>query len=532
MKKILIIDCLTDDTDTFFYRCSNGLASVLNVINKKGIEIKVLRGHCNDKLFLKNLVKYLIKHKFNYIALSILSYPTYDLTGIFKIIRNTKSIIFVGGLGVTIYQTEILKYSAYWDYVFIGESETPLSMFFDNVDTPNIPNIIYKNKGRVISNGIKYLASTDEIDVFLAPLQIYIDTSKVTGVAEVICSRGCIYNCTYCSNGKQRKMCYENHIIDAPYKYRRQVSVDTALNIIEKYYSAGYKNLDISDDIFYSNIEWFCEFLQKYKQKFNRNDIYSFYTTIPFINEDFFKAIIENDIYITVLRFGFECGNEQIRSEILKRPPYSNLDFSIAIQKIKDCNHIQSYRVSNMYALPCETIEDMYYTLYQMAINLVMCYTMSIFVPIPNTELYDYCVENNMLDSNIISMSIENKSLLFNQKFTNFDLIKFDTIRTMLTTYYISDEHKKLLSTIYNKYIKLEASKYLDENIVKSFENDYLLAIKILCQNKLDYYARNMNTSTTLLYQYSNDYQVFPHFNRISNTNRVHEIMYKEQFLS
>ena len=66
----------------------------------------------------------------------------------------------------------------------------------------------------------------------------------------------------------------------------------------------------------------------------------------------------------------------------------------------------------------------------------------------------------------------------------------------------------------------------------KSFENDYLSAINILRQNKLDYYARNMNTSTTLLYQYSNDYQVFPHFNRVSNTDRVHEIMYKEQFLS
>jgi radical SAM superfamily enzyme YgiQ (UPF0313 family) len=473
MKTVLILDQI-NEYETI-NRVGNGLFYIMNIFNSNYYNIKVIRDNFSNIKSIFKLQKHLTKYNYDIIAVSILAYYDWDLSLLFKTIRNRTKIVIVGGLGATIYYNDLLKYSNYWDYLFIGEGENSINMFLNNKDISTIPNVIYKKCGSIINNGIKSLTNVNDNIVFpyIEPVKKYLNCSENKGQIEAIFARGCIYSCSYCSNGKNRNTLLKNNVISNANEYRRRMNIEKIIEIMKYYISNGFTKIDISDDIFFDNIDWFDKFLEQYKRKIG-NNIYSFYITLPYITKNFISILKKYDITITLLRFGVESGNEYLREKILNRPKYSNNDVHNILQMLNESKNVLNYRVNTMIGLPDETFEMMEETIKLLAENECCSFCTNIFTPIPNTEIFDYCVGRRYINKEFKNMANETISYLDKQVFNNDTLHKFIDNIECLSNKYLSNcsKHyeKNSMSTVAlceNSSIDNIHNRYSDSLIVK-----------------------------------------------------------------
>jgi radical SAM superfamily enzyme YgiQ (UPF0313 family) len=137
--------------------------------------------------------------------------------------------------------------------------------------------------------------------------------------------------------------------------------------------------------------------------------ISKFINNIALVNQ-LLSAFHEANIkYINV---GLESGSERIRSELLRRPQYTNLEF------IRFCDIVRTYDIKiNLYVmlgLPSETIND-----FQLTIDIVKrCgperIISSIFYPYPGTDLYKLAKDRNLFDEQTISHVAERHRVYIN----------------------------------------------------------------------------------------------------------------------
>ena len=208
-----------------------------------------------------------------------------------------------------------------------------------------------------------------------------------SGFAEILLGRGCRFKCTFCQNHHLAASCGGGKA------YVRTRAVENVISEMREFQcvaGADLKGFVFGDDSIAYGKEWLGDFLQAYKKEIG----------LPFIACLLATQVtrpLARDLYhagCNVIRCGVETGSEALRMGLLGKPVSDRALFR-AVRILRD-EHI-NVQGFGMYALPGETREDVMQTL-SLAVRLHLdVFRLSTFLPLPETELHRYCVENHLL---------------------------------------------------------------------------------------------------------------------------------------
>lgn len=278
------------------------------------------------------------------------------------------------------------------DIICIGEGEGALIDLCNKMergeDITSIPNLWVKRDGEVFKNPPRPLIENlDSLPFQDRSIFDYenLNESK-NGVARVMVSRGCPYDCTYCCNSQIREV-YENKG-----KYVRFNSVDRVLAEMEQMIKTYpfIEFLLFNDDILPLKMDWLRQFAEEYPERIG----------LPFrcncrpdlLNEERVKLLRKAGC--AKVNIGVESGNKYIRSKVLNRNITRNQMIDAFALCRKEGIATQAY---NMVGLPFENPSSILDTIKLNAQIQPDMTQRSIFYPYPKTKLYDICHKNKFL---------------------------------------------------------------------------------------------------------------------------------------
>jgi len=344
----------------------------------------------------KQYLKYILdREKPDLIGMSVLSFNYNQALEISSFIkRHYKVKIIFGGVHVILSPEEVIK-NKQVDMVCIGEGESVLKSILDNgLNCKKAKGIWYKEGEKIIKNpAIKLISKLDELpfpnwEDFDLKKYFLINNNRLP----IMASRGCPYQCTYCSNHALKKRLIGQYV-----RFR---SVDSVMKEIElrikQFYGKGMKYLFFYDDTFILNKEFIFEFCKKFKEKgFDRLIKWNVNVRANLVTEEIIKAMKGAGCY--EVRMGVEAGNDYIRNEIYKRNMEKKQIYD-AIRIIKR-NGLQ-LRLQFIIGAPYETVSMMKES-FDMAKKSNADYILfPILMPLPDTEIKEMCEKEGLIEEN------------------------------------------------------------------------------------------------------------------------------------
>lgn len=140
---------------------------------------------------------------YDIVGFSIKTNTLYGAISIAEKCREIKPevIVLAGGPGVTVEGSIFLKDKHIFDYAFVGEGEIGIVAFVDFVEgkgsIEKVAGVCYRQGERIIENPVSAINDLDSISY-----PDYFDFDALDCVNQpypLVTSRGCPYNCTYCS---------------------------------------------------------------------------------------------------------------------------------------------------------------------------------------------------------------------------------------------------------------------------------------------------------------------------------------------
>ncbi len=295
-----------------------------------------------------------------------------------------------GGPHVTM-EPESLESIPRLDAICRGEGEHALLELVEALenkqDITKIKNLWIRRNGRVYRNPARpFIENLDDLpfaDRELFPYQSVINSDF--GIALFMFTRGCPYNCSYCSNDALSRI--------QQGKYVRFRSVDSCIQEIKGVISNyKVKSLYFNDDIFTLNKEFVFEFCKKYRAQIHLP--FDINARVETTTSEVCKKLKQAGC--RRINIGIESGNPYIRNKVLNRKMSNEqiIDaFSIARQaglKTKSFN---------MVGFPHETPQHFQDTVKLNAKIKPDSVILSIFDPYPGTKLGDECRSMGWIDS-------------------------------------------------------------------------------------------------------------------------------------
>ena len=301
---------------------------------------------------------------------------------------NPEIATVCGGIHPTL-SPDSLNDAPHVDFFIRGEGEGALADLVaclkDGKDPTKIENLVWRDQGGIHFNNLRPLVA--DLDALPPPLREGFEDIHDDGIyreAYFNFSRGCPFECTYCSN-KALKDLY-------PGKYVRFRSVDSALREIE---DVLHRNSDINclrfeDDVLTINRKWIKEFLKRYRETFAIP--FSCNVRVDCCPEDILQQMAESGCFL--VSAGIESGDETIRFEILKRKIRDE-----QIIEFYDRAHALGLKTAsfNMIGIPRESSANFEKTIDMNARIHPNIPWLCFFQPYPGTELWNYCKKNDLL---------------------------------------------------------------------------------------------------------------------------------------
>jgi len=292
-----------------------------------------------------------------------------------------------GGIHPTL-SPESLRDAPHVDFFIRGEGEHALADLVTclrNGKNPlTIENLVWRNNREIHINSLRPLVT--ELDALPPPLRAGFEDIHDDGIYRETYfnfSRGCPFECTYCSNKALRDL--------YPGKYVRFRSVDSALREIEDVLqtNSDINCLRFEDDVLTINRKWVTEFLRGYRENFAVP--FSCNVRVDRCPEDILQQMAESGCFL--VSAGIESGDEKIRFEVLKR-------------KIKDKQIIDFFDRAhtlglqtasfNMIGIPGESPAHFEKTIDMNARIHPNIPWLCFFQPYPGTELWNHCKKSNL----------------------------------------------------------------------------------------------------------------------------------------
>ncbi|MBF0386128.1 MAG: B12-binding domain-containing radical SAM protein, partial [Candidatus Omnitrophica bacterium] len=208
------------------------------------------------------------------------------------------------------------------DFLFMGDAEVSLPAFLEKFrempveeikksSTDALPGIWNNLGGRTIERGFgPIIDNLDEVP-FPHKDAYYSKNPSLKKIYTATCSRGCIFNCTYCNSPTVRKLYKE-----CGQTYFRVASVKRVIAELEfakRKYNPRY--IMFIDNLFAPNVGWLREFAKEYNEKIG---LPFFCETNPNVHT---KETIDLLAYAgcKIIQFGFQSANEDVRRKVLNR---------------------------------------------------------------------------------------------------------------------------------------------------------------------------------------------------------------------
>jgi len=303
--------------------------------------------------------------------------------------------LLIGGVHASL-QAETVAHDL-WDAVCVGEGEHATADLIAQLEagrTPHgIPNLWFKRAdGTVEKNACReYLQSLDEQP--FPDREMWHPWVRPDGFSRHVIqpSRGCPYQCTYCSNHALRKLAGGKYV-----RLRSPEAIIRELAEIRKRYPAA-TGVYLQSETIAVNIKWLTE-LSRRIRTFNDSPAppltfaCNFRVAPPLVTDEVFDALAWANV--RTVEIGLESGSERIRCEVLRRD-YSNEDFYKAVALARQRG--MRVNVYNLIGIPGETPADHEETI---AVNHRVCpdrSLTSIFFPYPGTDLHRQCEQQGLI---------------------------------------------------------------------------------------------------------------------------------------
>lgn len=315
---------------------------------------------------------------------------------------NPKIITIFGGPDPSVRFKSILE-NQYCDYCVIGEGEQTFYELIKNFSSAlsfeNIKGLAYKRNGiihyepRPFNTNLDALPfpAFDLVDMsrYLHNKYLYRNRSKICkNSISIITSRGCPYNCVFCSVKLHMGQKYRGH---SP-KY-----VIELLRFCKDKY--GITNFHFEDD----NLSFDKQRFETILDCIIKEDLGIQWDTpngvrVDSLNYKILKKMKQSGCKQITL--AIESGNQRVLNEVIRRK--TNLEYMINI--VKYCKELKiSAYAFYVIGFPGETINEMRDTT-NLAIKLHKEYDLFPFLmvatPLYGTELYEICKRNNFIQGN------------------------------------------------------------------------------------------------------------------------------------
>ncbi len=343
------------------------------------------------------------------------------------------------------------------DIGVLGEGEETLSeiiRFYENGNLYDklgeIAGIVYKDnkKGNNKDGNYKNNVITKKrdlirpIDKIPFPARDLLETNTMT---HIITSRGCPYNCIYCSASSF----WRSYRFHSP-----EYTVEEMKELIYKY---GSKIIDIEDDLFIANKKRVEEISKLIcEEDLNEKVIFRCLCRANLMNEDVMKYL--KSMNVQAISIGIETGSENVLHKIKGG--------SVTIEQNKVAlNLAKKYDIKThgffMIGAPNETKKDMLETKQFIKENPLNTGIISVMVPYPGTEIWNYAKDKGVVSEDM-----------------NWDLFDMD---------FIKNNEKYLV---------------MDDAISRDDLNDIYLQIRDEIDKKLTFQKRNFKRLVRLYHSY------------------------------
>lgn len=369
-------------------------------------------GHDTELLYLQDdiaddaLIEHISRVNPGLIAFSTVTMQWRYTRDFSRVIKKMFDVPIICGGPHPTYLPEVVIQEPAINMICIGEGEYALLDVVNRMenkgDLSTIPNIWVKNEaGTVFRNPIRDLIenldSLEFPDRSFFPYQDVIDESKSEPI--FITSRGCPYDCTFCSNSAIKAL------YRGKGRYVRQRSPENVIQEIQGLKETyRFSTLNFYDEAFGFNRKWVSHFCEMYSAEIG----YPFGAFIRAETMDKETLHLLSRAGLRLIYLGVESGNAAIRRNVMNRQVSND-------QILQTCRDARSEGIQiwtfNMVGVPGETVDTIRET---MALNRIInphFASVSIYQPFPGTKMYELCRENGYIEKDYSTSLYENSVL-------------------------------------------------------------------------------------------------------------------------
>lgn len=250
----------------------------------------------------------------------------------------------------------------------------------------NVSNLAYRKNGKIISNPLRPpedLAHLPRFPWHVFPRRSISPTKK--SFLYVTASRGCPFNCTYCSNG-----IYLKHYGKQYLRFRPVPQIIDELLFLKKTYAPPL--FYFGDEMILSKPEYAIELFESVKMHVNVP--YGIMCRVEYVTIDLAKILKNSSCQYVAM--GIECGDEEFRKKYLNRN-MTNLQIENAFSIIKQAGIFTASFNMMGFPFPQDDLltEKTIELNKKIAPNFVQ---ISIFYPFPGTKLFKHCIDTDLID--------------------------------------------------------------------------------------------------------------------------------------
>ena len=309
--------------------------------------------------------------------------------------RWPAKFLLLGGMHASLAPEDALKSD--FDALCVGEGEVAAAELAERLDAGRAPRGLANIWVKLPDDSVERNHSRD----FLAGLETlpepdremwhpWVMARKLSSQV-VLPSRGCPYNCSYCSNHALRKLAGGRYV-----RFRPPAGIVDEIRALKEHYPETTE-VYLQSETIAVNADWLdalADGLEALNAKLTPRISFTcnFRVARQFVNERVFGALARANV--KTMEIGLESGCERIRGEVLRRH-YSNSEFLQAVELAK--KYGMQVNVYNMIGLPGESVADHWETI---QVNRQVCPNRSltsIFFPYPGTDLFNLCQKQGWL---------------------------------------------------------------------------------------------------------------------------------------
>lgn len=307
----------------------------------------------------------------------------YQLAELIKRQYPMSKVIF-GNMHPTVLPEEVLQNTAI-DVVVRGEGEETLNTLYERIKNgrsyEDLKGISFRKDSQIIHNDSATLPDLNAIPRF--PYQLFKNLSERYELGFVASSRGCPYNCLFCS---QRSI--------SGRKFRFFPSEVVIQDIEELIYKYKRSYITFVDDSFLMNKKRVIVLCQMLKEKgFHKRAIFDCQARGDTVDEETLKLL--KSAGFRTIHFGIETASERLMELIDKKETV--VEVAEGIRLAKECG----FQVSGTFilGLPTETKRERQ-AAYRLAKELSLDYVrFNNATPYPGTRLYEVARKEGRLNA-------------------------------------------------------------------------------------------------------------------------------------